>query len=572
MSEIKCRTLLIAAICLLTSAYTVSAGDDDRIPIPEDLKTGYDSITSSEALSHVVFLASDELEGRDTPSMGLRIAGNYVKSFYKRWGILPIVDIGAGEMSFEQRVDFVISKPALTTYAEVTHENVRRRFSVYTDLLLSKIGLFSGVIEAPVAFVGYGYSYPDLGYDDLDGVDLEGKIALVIYGVPGGNREDSQFNTPEFHDYYTTLWGGYYKIIDALKSRGAVAILSFALPGSDPFEKYYWYIPDRKGEYKQGDSTEAPYPLLAIPEVGEELYPLPFFRISRRLANHLLESEGITISELKSRIDSTLIPCSANLEDISLKINVQTTETLASASNIVGFIEGADPKLKDEYVVVGAHLDHIGIVGDGYVCNGADDNASGSAGVLEIAQAFALNPVKPKRSIVFAHWIGEERGLLGSRYFVRNSPLPIDKIVAYLNFDMIGRDWTEEELEKRWDSVATSPDMEITPFLMTEFCKAYVSAQSPELLKLIDETNQNYVGLFYQSLPLHDMFSGGDHDPFHRLKIPNAFIRSAPHDDYHKPTDTSEKLNGEKMARIIKLVYLVANEIANKPGRINWEQ
>jgi Zn-dependent M28 family amino/carboxypeptidase len=216
-------------------------------------------------------------------------------------------------------------------------------------------------------------------------------------------------------------------------------------------------------------------------------------------------------------------------------------------NNVLAWIEGSDPDLKGEYVAVGAHFDHIGVSGRGKdrINNGADDNASGTAVVLEVAQAFAGLREKPKRSILFGWWSAEEDGLLGSRHFVRNPTVDIKKIVAYLNLDMVGR--------KKADEI----DIEGT-------------GCSPDLRKLFDKVNAQ--GLFKKiSYEVAEVKSDTDHYPFYEAEVPAVEFFSGYHADYHKPGDHAEKITVEKLERTGRFVALAAWDLAQSPARPAWQ-
>jgi Zn-dependent M28 family amino/carboxypeptidase len=173
---------------------------------------------------------------------------------------------------------------------------------------------------------------------------------------------------------------------------------------------------------------------------------LPTCRISREMANAILGYSENDVDSLKAKIEKEMEPQSYELLGVTLTLSQTAESKLVQCHNVLGYIEGSDPELKDEVIVIGAHLDHLGQRGD-YIYNGADDNGSGSVGVMECAEAFALNPVKPKRSILFALWTGEEKGLLGSRYYVNHPYFPIEKTVVCLNMDMISRTYTKQQLK-----------------------------------------------------------------------------------------------------------------------------
>jgi hypothetical protein len=562
--------ILIATTITITAIFLLAASDDELKPVPEKLKAGFESITEADSMNYLAFLSADELEGRDTPSRGQRIARGYIASLYKLWGVAPAGDGEGDKKSYEQRIPVVIVEPGADNRLEVRSGNVTRLFQYGIDFFPGRRSSFDGSIEAPVVFAGYGISAPELGYDDLAGLDLKGKIVVYMSGVPGDDNKESPFANPEVRRKYSGFGGTYDK--DAvLKERGAIAVANVMLPmqreGDFEAPRRPW------GPYKRDNYIESPDKEVSSPDLEALGDSLPGFMISERAADCILSGKNTTLAEIKKEIDTSLKPKSAAVDGLTIRIFVETKMTPNETANVLGIIEGSDPELKHEYIVIGAHLDHMGMTEDGYVFNGADDNASGSVGVIELAQAFALNPVKPKRSIIFAHWTGEEKGLIGSRYFAEFPTVPFDKIVACLNLDMISRSWSAEQLERMARRFGeTLGGMKPTPEMAAKLFTVSLSAQSPDLNTIITEANKNYVGFMLFSRPSAQMSGGSDHAPFHQKKVPSVFFFSAMHEDYHQPSDTIDKVSGERMAKIIRLVYLTAYEVADMPERLPWKE
>jgi Zn-dependent M28 family amino/carboxypeptidase len=291
----------------------------------------------------------------------------------------------------------------------------------------------------------------------------------------------------------------------------------------------------------------------------------PRLQVSRQMADQILGFVGQDIESLKDKIESTLKSHSMVLEGVSLTIDSKVETKLVSSKNVLGYLEGSDPELKDEVVVIGAHLDHEGMRGE-YIFNGADDNGSGSVGVLEVAEAFVRNPEKPKRSVLFALWTGEEKGLLGSRYYVANPYFPLKKTVANINLDMISREFTERTLRMMARMVRLDVTDEIIDKIdLKKFAIGMLDTNSPENVKIIRESNQ-YVGA---SVYLHQsngrMGGGGsDHNSFSWKHIPYVFFSAALTEDYHQPSDDVDKVSPDLMERLIRLTYLTACTLADK--------
>lgn len=572
MKAEKYQGILYVTAILFFSTFLFAAADEDLKPVPDNMKVGFESITKDDSLNFLTFLSSDELEGRDTPSRGLKISRDYITSLYKLWGVAPAGDTVQGKKIYEQAVSVVISERGENTYLEVISNGTTRRFEADVDFFLGRGGSFSGVVEAPVVFAGYGISAPELDYDDFANVDLEGKIVLVISGLPGEGRKDSPFAKPAIRRRYSRFMGSY-DMQEIVQKLGAVALVNVRMPGSE--RQRMMFRPQRPSKYKQGDYISAPGRRVSVPELNALSTRLPSYSVSKQLADYLFGIEGSSLEEIREKIDSTLKPYSFELGGAKMRFCVEVKQTPDFTANVLGIIEGSDPELKKEYIVIGAHLDHLGITDDGYVFNGADDNASGSVGVLELAQAFSLNPVKPKRSIIFAHWTGEEKGLLGSRYFAEFPTIPIENVVACLNMDMIGRVWTADQFRlmmRRYGGQTGMPNLKVTPESAKKLFTVLLSAQSAQLIKIITDNCKSYLDMICIPRPSERMSGGSDHAPFHQKNIPSAFFFSAMHEDFHRPTDTIEKIDENRMENVIRLVYLTAFEIADLPGRLPWEE
>ena len=291
----------------------------------------------------------------------------------------------------------------------------------------------------------------------------------------------------------------------------------------------------------------------------------PVITISYEMANAILEASGKTIEDLKKNIDTTLKPASMELPGTRLSVSTTAKTQWVRCRNVVGYIEGSDPELKNEVVVVGAHYDHLGSSGP-YIYNGADDNGSGSVGVLNLARAYALNPEKPKRTVVFCLWTGEEKGLLGSRYYVMNPEFPLDKTVAYFNMDLISRPYTAENLSRMSRMMNIPVDNEIFKKLKPEkFLPVSFSAEAgfADVFRAVGP----HVGLdlyLRESAANERSMGGSDHASFGFAKIPWIFVITSMHEDYHQTGDSVDKADGEMIEKVSKLAYLTTYTLADK--------
>jgi Zn-dependent M28 family amino/carboxypeptidase len=286
--------------------------------------------------------------------------------------------------------------------------------------------------------------------------------------------------------------------------------------------------------------------------------------ITREMADALLEGTGRTIDDLKAKIEKTMKPASFDIPGARMTLANSSTTTLVRSVNVLGMIEGSDPVLKNEYFVVGAHFDHLGMWGD-YIYNGADDNASGSVGVMTIARAMAANPIKPKRTVVFALWTGEEEGLFGSRYYVQNPVFPIEKTVGYLNYDMISRAYDASSLARTTKRYGIEGTEELVKKIRADRFATVSLTGDTDFVALTREMNK-YVGLdlALNESALGQGFGGSDHASFSQAKIPFVYYMAAMTADYHQTSDSADKVAPGLFTDIIKMGYLTSFAFADK--------
>jgi len=288
----------------------------------------------------------------------------------------------------------------------------------------------------------------------------------------------------------------------------------------------------------------------AEPRRGRAGFRFPTL-IGPQLANELLKETGKSLSQMRLAAlqDSAFQPISLNQTTISIEIT--NTREIKTTENVLGLLEGSDPKLKDEIVAFTAHYDHLGITG-GLVNPGADDDGSGTVTVIELAQAFASNPVKPKRSLLFMTVVGEEKGLLGSEWYVTHPVIPLEKTIADLNTDMIGRvNPIYEELKN--------------PNYVYVIGSDKISTQLDSVLKLSNQQSENLI-LDYKYNDDQDpnrFYTRSDHYNFAKNGVPIVFFFTGVHADYHRPTDTIDKILFPRMERIVHLIYTTGWHVAN---------
>jgi hypothetical protein len=395
-------------------------------------------------------------------------------------------------------------------------------------------------MELPIVFTGYGVSDKESGYDDFKGVDVEGKVILCLSGFPGEMDENSKA----------------YEIFDAggmarrsklrekrekMAERGAAAIIEVN-PGSKAPEQWADNLPFRynSGNY-EGDKARASFYSTRMKLPGNNLDNDPvYISISDRVLNELLEGTEIDLEQFTEEVKNSLKPQSRELKSKSLRIKTSVKSRMIRVRNVVGVITGKDTS---QIIVIGAHYDHLG-KHDGWIWNGADDNASGTVGVMTLAKACMATGEKPEKTLVFAAWTGEEKGLLGSRYFA-DHPYNDSKMILNLNYDMISRDSPNDTLGNK--------------------CSMVYTRKYQVLKELADQNNEAYnLGLDISYRPSDRPRGGSDHTPFAQKDIPVFYFMAGFPPEYHQPEDHIDLVNWDKMVNIIKIGYLNIWDLANR--------
>jgi len=533
-------------------------------PVPDRMKAGFETIRASDSAGYLGFISAEELEGRDTPSKGQTIARRYIESLYRTWGVVPMGDPAGAGRSYEQRVPMVIKNYRPGTSLELLSAAMTQRYEAERDFSFVMGADFAGVIEGPVVFAGYGVSAPDLGYDDFAGVDVRNKVVLVAAGKPGGKRLDSPFSSRDNWARFEGRRTPAENCARLLAGKGAAALV-VADDSLDRFVSPHGY---KRGARISSSSHRVFCPALSVVDPM-----VPTFWVSTRIAEAAFRAAPKSFAETVRKIDRDLKPASSDIAGLKVRISLEMDQTVSTCANLLGLVEGSDPALRKEFVVIGAHLDHVGMTKEGYVFPGADDDGSGSVGVLQIAKALAANPEKPKRSVLFAHWTGEEKGLVGSRYFLKFPPVALNDIAAYIDLDMISHDTSLQDIREeaelfRW----TREEIEAIQGDPRKLLQAYVSRPSPGFTELIMSTNSSFVGLDVIPFPSFPMLGNSDHYFFAFKKIPSVFFFTGSNETTHSPLDTVERINAEKMAQVVRLSYLLAFATADDPARPPWEQ
>ncbi|HOW86411.1 MAG TPA: M20/M25/M40 family metallo-hydrolase [Candidatus Aminicenantes bacterium] len=576
---------------------------DKTQPAPEKFKAGLEAITPKETIAMLTYIASDLLEGRETGTRGYALAAEYAASLFKLWGIKPAGDMpmmtgfrmggGRGPAPQQPRERTYFQEFALKEVSDsqtaITVEVAKggavksRTFQGGLDFMAGMGGMggaSEGSLTAPVVFLGYGISEPSIGFDELKGMNLKGKIVLLLSEAPGRDDPKSPLQAKkELKDKYfpampqgdmmaMMMRGGprFFNKLEAIAKLEPAAILQVANAGTDAaIFNSLSYV--RKPSDDQ-PIVNKPRRRLSLAGVSGGMdmgrFGASATTITREMANLVLEGTGQTIDGLKKKIESTMKPASMDVPGAKVTIATTAKTALVRGANVLGIIEGSDPKLKDEYFVVGAHYDHNG-AWEGYIWNGADDNGSGSVGVLNIAKAIAASPVKPKRSIVFALWTGEEEGLLGSRYYAQNPVYPIDKTVGYLNYDMISRPYDAESLARTAKMLNVEGVEELVKKVRAPWFVSVNLTEGTPFADIAREMNQ-YIGLdlYFRFNALGQGGGGSDHSSFAAVKVPYVYYMAGMPPDYHQPSDSVEKVSGELIAKISQHGFLTVYAFADR--------
>jgi hypothetical protein len=563
---------------------------EKTVPVPETFKTGFETISAKDSLAMLTFIASDLMEGRETGTRGFQTAAEYAASLFGLAKLKPVGDMPGRSFGMAQMLagPQTPQKPLEPTYlqefplVETTETStalsleLRIGGSVRTHTFRPAVD-YQGMaalgdsLSGPVVFVGYGIGEKGAGFDEFKGIDVKGKVVLLVAGVPDFLPKDvkAKYPMPGLSQPAAAGSGPAEKRVDRiqdLRQRGAAAVLVIRGGGRD-IDRWRSSMPP-KSVNDEGPIIHKPYHRVSL---AGEIERTPWSRsavvtITPGTADRILEPAGMKLDDIKKRIEASKKPASLEVPGAFVTMTSTLKTTTIRGINVVGVLEGSDPSLKGEAVVIGAHLDHTGRWED-YIYNGADDNGSGSVGVLNLARAFGANPQKPKRTLVFCLWCGEEEGLLGSKYFVANPPSLLKaKIVAYLNFDMMSRPYDEKSIAfaGRMMNFPYGPD-----FIKRIKLANFVPVSYPDgaaFGETIRAANQ-YVGLdvYVREAKRSDVgFGDSDHSSFQEAKIPWVWPFTAVTENLHQTSDSVDKVSGELMEKVSKLMYAIAWITAEK--------
>jgi peptidase M28-like protein/PA domain-containing protein len=496
---------------------------------------GLESIQAERIQATLGFLASEHFRGRGTGTPEAKLTAAYIASVFQRNGLHSPKNDSHLVQSFELCQALPEGQSLLELEEAGGHKT---SFRFREEFLPAPWGSDTLPAFAEAFFVGYGVTAKKYQYDDYADVDLSGKVAIILSKFP--DNSNGPFDRLSLVDYEDPM----AKVVQAqrLGATGAVIIL----PAGDDLPSAGDLNFKKARTYLVGDVASVKIPAVFVPyAIGEKI-------VRRKTARGM-----ISLSEIKKGIDTNLRPQDFKL-DGRLRIQTSYERKVFTGENVIGVIFGDDPSLKNEFLILGAHHDHLGSGDNNEIFYGADDDASGVTALLELAEAFRSNPLKPRRSVVFAAWGAEEVGLLGSKYFARSAVVPLQKTIAMIQMDMIGRN-----AERSADPGKNIEEEQ--PAQNTNSLNVVGSPFSRDLGSILESCSQQ-IGLelkFRFDYGIDNLNKRSDHWTFLREGIPSLLLFTGFHPDYHRVTDTADKINFEKMEKILKLVYLVSWELAD---------
>lgn len=505
--------------------------------VAQDHDKAFAELTETRLRADLTFLTSEPLKGRLSLERGSDVAIHWLVSEFTKAGLKP----GANG-SYLQPVPLIeFRADREKSGVTITRNGVAKTYRA-PEASASFPKNFR--IGGPIVFAGFGITAPELKYDDYAGLDVKGKVVLIFDHEPQEDNASSVFSGKG-----NTRYAGTYVKVRNAQEHGAAAVMLMPEPN-----RKHASNEERRARIPGSAQRTARLPQQAL-ENGE--LRIPLVTISEALGKELVAVLGQTANAVHAAIDRDLQPRSAMLPGVTADIEIVNLETKRAESyNVVGLLEGTD--LKDETVIISGHYDHDGPAFNlGALFPGADDNGSGTVGVVALAHAFVKAGVKPRRSILFAVFAAEERGLLGSYHYASQPLRPLAGTRAVINFDMIGRD------EKA--STQTDGLIEIAADTSNEM-NLVGAYYSPDYARAVEKSNE-HVGLRlnykWDMEPALNVFFRSDQYPFVLKDIPALWWFTGFHPDYHQVTDTVEKINFSKMVKILKLAYRSTLDFAN---------
>lgn len=537
MKLVKASVLLLVLFCV------VFAQNESK---------GVEAISKSAVKAQLEFLSSDWMEGRATAQKGGFISADYIASMFELYGLTPGGDNVTEyknrqpetKETFFQDFSLIEYTPGDDQQLKLKLNDKLFSLKYKTDFNVS-VGSIGIEAEGGLVFVGYGYTNKDHNYDDFEDVDVNGKIIVRLNGFPGHKDTASAAYKKFAPKGRYGLWYLGRDKNDRAEELGVLGIIDVFVDEDQSLQWAENYPLRFQRNGYEGDKKQKTFYDTRLSLPGTKLEAsISRISLSKRVINLLLEESNINVEEIEQSIQEELEPNSFNIKNIFVSLKTSVDSRIVRSRNVVGKIEGKNP---NEYIVLGAHYDHLGKY-DGVVWNGADDNASGTVGVMSIARACMATGVKPEKTIIFCAWTGEEKGLLGSRYFADNFD-EIKNIKTYLNYDMISRSNEDDSLKNK--------------------CNMTYTEAFPILKELSEDHIKEYKIDVDLNIRAHPKPRGGsDFSSFAKYDIPVYSFMAAFHDDYHKPSDEFELCDLDKVVNVSRLGFLNIWKLANIVGDI----
>jgi hypothetical protein len=473
-----------------------------------------ETITEADLKEHLYTYASDEFEGRETGTPGQKKAVEYIKAHYQSLNVPPAKSNG----DYFQKVPLEVSKVPV---GSLSFNGQAFELGKEVVTFTSAQGTYNEIVYA-------GYGIEDGDYSDYSGIDVSGKLVLMKAGEPVDSDGNYVLSGTSEKSEWSNLSESISKKASIANDKGAKGVLYLDVQNFPRFRGYFDFIrTNDSGRMQLAGNTDNPM---------------------------LLILDMPAAQTIKSDIEEDDVP---KVVQADIDLNLTSGNDQIDSENVVAFIKGSEKP--EEYVIISSHLDHIGVTADGQINNGADDDGSGTVALLEIAQAFkkaADEGNGPKRSIVFLHVTGEEKGLLGSRYYTDVDPVfPLENTVVDLNIDMIGRIDPNYAGARNYLYIIGSDKL------------------STELHNLSEAVNKKYTNIefdytYNDENDPNRFYYRSDHYNFAKNNIPIIFYFNGTHADYHRPGDTPDKINYDLLENRTRLIFYTAWEIANRPGRL----
>ena len=547
MNATKRMLVPIAALVLLLALAPLAAAPPAFTPTAVKqalVRRSAETITAAELRDYLTFVASDEMEGRATPSRGLDTTAKFLATMLSRAGVKPAGDEG----SYFQKI--VLKKDRIAPDGTEV-ELAGRKFAFGKDFIARPP---AASVSGAMVFAGDGWFIKSKNMDAYQEHDPKGKIVILTQaGLPRGMTFDELMKMKRGEDWEEPM--AY------AQKKGAVGVITLnpLLTQANP---------DAMDRLRRSAESGMFYPEKLPPMGGSRL---PSITANLSLASAIFAGEKISVRTIMMSFpEGTPVKPFALAPDKQIRFTIKTTTESVASQNVVAVVEGSDPALKAEYVALGAHYDHSGTgapVNNDSIRNGADDDGTGTVALLAIAEALVQAPRRPKRSALFVWHMGEEMGLWGSQYFTTFPTVPIDKIVAQLNIDMIGRSRADGDTNPRNKDLSGPNELYVIGSKM----------MSTELGELSEAVNNAYLKLSFNykyddPKDPEQFFYRSDHIHYARKNIPIIFYFTGVHADYHQPGDEVSKIDFPKFEKVTRTIYATLWEIAEMKARLKVDK